>query len=252
MEHGNGNAPLLEARGISKAFLHVQALDNVDFRVYPGEVVALVGDNGAGKSTLMKTLCGAYQADAGSIEIDGQPATIRNPHDAMALGIAVVYQDLALVNHRDVATNVFLGREPTRGPTVDKGRMVRESREVLQRLKIKIPSVYTLVGLLSGGQRQAVAIARAVLWGSHIVVLDEPAAALGVKQTEIVLSFVERLRAHGVACIFISHNMQHVMRVADRIVLLRLGEKIFDGPAASTNAAELVAMMTGATAARTV
>src|SRR5215212_5271032 len=165
----NGARPLLEARGICKAFLHVQALDNVDFRVEPGEVVALVGDNGAGKSTLMKIICGAYQADAGSIYFDGQPVTIRSPHDAMALGIAVVYQDLALVNHRDVATNVFLGREPMRALTVDKGRMVRESREVLKRLKINIPSVYSLVGLLSGGQRQAVAIASAVQQGGQHV-----------------------------------------------------------------------------------
>ena len=135
----NGTPPLLEARGISKAFLHVQALDNVDFRVEPGEVVALVGDNGAGKSTLMKIICGAYQADAGSIFFDGQPVTIRSPHDAMALGIAVVYQDLALVNHRDVATNVFLGREPMRALTVDKGRMVRESREVLQAAEDQHP-----------------------------------------------------------------------------------------------------------------
>src|SRR5215216_6814024 len=158
MESGRDDAvptmngtPLLEARGISKSFLHVQALDNVDFRVQPGEVVALVGDNGAGKSTLMKTLCGAYQPDAGSIVFDGRPVTLRAPRDAIALGIAVVYQDLALVDHRDVASNVFLGREPMRALTVDKGRMVRESREVLKRLKINIPSVYSLVGLLSGG-----------------------------------------------------------------------------------------------------
>ncbi len=153
------SAPLLEARGICKSFLHVQALQDVDFRVYPGEIVALVGDNGAGKSTLMKILCGAYHADRGQIYIDGREVAIRNPHDAQALGIAVVYQDLALINQRDVASNVFLGREPKRGlGVVDKPRMVREARQVLQRLKINIPSVYAQVGLLSGGQRQAVRI----------------------------------------------------------------------------------------------
>jgi ABC-type sugar transport system ATPase subunit len=178
----NRTPPLLEARGISKSFLHVQALDNVDFRVQPGEVVALVGDNGAGKSTLMKTLCGAYQPDAGSIVFDGRPVTLRAPRDAIALGIAVVYQDLALVDHRDVASNVFLGREPTRGAAVDKPRMVREAREVLNNLKVTIPSVQTLVGLLSGGQRQAVAIARAVHQGGRLIFMDEPTAALGVRE----------------------------------------------------------------------
>jgi ABC-type sugar transport system ATPase subunit len=167
-----GGTPLLEARDIQKTFLHVQALQGVDFRVYPGEVVAMVGDNGAGKSTLMKILCGAYQADHGDIFIEGEKVAIRNPHEAMALGIAVVYQDLALVNLRDVANNVFLGREPRSGMTVDKGRMVRESREVLQRLKINIPSVYSQVGLLSGGQRQAVAIARAVHQGGRLIFMD--------------------------------------------------------------------------------
>src|SRR5215213_3007196 len=183
----NRTTPLLEARGISKSFLHVQALDNVDFRVEPGEVVALVGDNGAGKSTLMKTLCGAYQPDAGSIVFDGRSVTLRTQRDAIALGIAVVYQDLALVDHRDVASNVFLGREPTRGAAVDKPRMVRDAREVLNNLKVTIPSVQTLVGLLSGGQRQAVAIARAVHQGGRLIFMDEPTAALGVREQAKVL-----------------------------------------------------------------
>ena len=242
----NDARPLLEARGISKSFLHVQALDNVDFRVEPGEVVALVGDNGAGKSTLMKTLCGAYQADAGSIYLDGQPVTIRSPHDAMALGIAVVYQDLALVNHRDVATNVFLGREPMRGPTVDKGRMVRESREVLQRLRIKIPSVYTLVGLLSGGQRQAVAIARAVQQGGRLVFMDEPTAALGVQEQGKVLRLIEDLKAHGTAVVVVSHNLQHVFHVADRIVVMRGGRNAGERVKTEATAEEIVGLIVGA------
>jgi ABC-type sugar transport system ATPase subunit len=243
---GNGTLPLLEARGISKAFLHVQALDNVDFRVEPGEIVALVGDNGAGKSTLMKTLCGAYQADAGEVWIDGEPATIRNPHEAMARGIAVVYQDLALVNHRDVANNVFLGREPTRGPVVDKRRMIRESRAVLQRLKIGIPSVQTLVGLLSGGQRQAVAIARAIQQGGRLVFMDEPTAALGVQEQGKVLRLIEDLKADGTAVVVVSHNLQHVFHVADRIVVLRGGRNAGERVKAETSAEEIVSLIVGA------
>ena len=241
--------PLLAARGISKAFLHVQALDNVDFHVFPGEVVALVGDNGAGKSTLMKTLCGAYQADAGTILIDAEEVAIRSPHDAMARGIAVVYQDLALVNHRDVATNVFLGREPLRGLTVDKGRMVRESREVLQRLKIRIPSVYSLVGLLSGGQRQAVAIARAIQQGGRLVFMDEPTAALGVQEQGKVLRLIEDLKAHGTAVVVVSHNLQHVFHVADRIVVMRGGRNAGERIKAATTAEEIVGLIVGAPSA---
>jgi ABC-type sugar transport system ATPase subunit len=244
----SGTPPLLEARGLSKAFLHVQALDSVDFRVDPGEVVALVGDNGAGKSTLMKSLCGAYQPDAGSIFIDGREVTIRNPHDAMAQGIAVVYQDLALVNHRDVANNVFLGREPKRGLTVDKRRMVRESREVLQRLKINIPSVYTLVGLLSGGQRQAVAIARAIQQGGRLVFMDEPTAALGVQEQGKVLRLIEDLKAQGTAVVVVSHNLQHVFHVADRIVVMRGGRNAGERIKALTTAEEIVSLIVGARA----
>ena len=245
---GNGARPLLEARGLSKTFLHVQALEDVDFRVDPGEVVALVGDNGAGKSTLMKTLCGAYQCDTGAIFFDGQPVTIRSPHEAMALGIAVVYQDLALVNHRDVATNVFLGREPMRGLTVDKGRMVRESHEVLQRLKINIPSVYALVGLLSGGQRQAVAIARAVQQGGRLVFMDEPTAALGVQEQGKVLRLIEDLKADGTAVVVVSHNLQHVFHVADRIVVMRGGRNAGERIRAETTAEEIVGLIVGAAA----
>jgi ABC-type sugar transport system ATPase subunit len=247
--NGRGDTPLLEARGISKTFLHVQALDQVAFRVYPGEIVALVGDNGAGKSTLMKILCGAYHADRGQIFVDGREVTIRNPHDAQALGIAVVYQDLALVNHRDVASNVFLGREPTRWlGTVDKGRMVRESREVLSRLKINIPSVYTLVGLLSGGQRQAVAIARAIHQGGRLVFMDEPTAALGVQEQGKVLRLIEDLKAQGAAVVVISHNLQHVFHVADRIVVLRGGQNAGERIKAETTPEEIVSLIVGARA----
>jgi ABC-type sugar transport system ATPase subunit len=242
----NRTAPLLEARGISKSFLHVQALDNVDFRVEPGEVVALVGDNGAGKSTLMKTLCGAYQPDAGSIVFDGRPVTLRAPRDAIALGIAVVYQDLALVDHRDVASNVFLGREPTRGAAVDKPRMVREAREVLNNLKVTIPSVQTLVGLLSGGQRQAVAIARAVHQGGRLIFMDEPTAALGVREQAKVLRLIEDLRSRGTAVVVVSHNLQHVFSIADRIVVLRGGQNAGERIKAETTPEDIVRLIVGA------
>jgi ABC-type sugar transport system ATPase subunit len=240
--------PLLEARGLYKSFLHVQALENVDFRVYPGETVALVGDNGAGKSTLMKILCGASHADRGEVRLDGAPVSLRNPHDAMERGIAVVYQDLALVNHRDVASNVFLGREPMRGFMVDKARMVRESREVLQRLKINIPSVYTQVGMLSGGQRQAVAIARAVHQGGRLIFMDEPTAALGVQEQGKVLKLLEDLKREQTALVIVSHNLQHVFHVADRIVVMRAGKNVGERIKSETSQEEIVGLIVGAQA----
>ena len=171
----------------------------------------------------MKTLCGAYQPDAGSIVFDGRPVAMRTPRDAIALGIAVVYQDLALVDHRDVASNVFLGHRPTRGPAVDKPRMVREAREVLNNLKVTIPSVQTLVRLLSGGQRQAMAIARTVHQGGRLIFMDEPTAALGVREQAKVLRLIEDLRSRGTAVVVVSHSLQHVFSIADRIVVLRGG-----------------------------
>jgi ABC-type sugar transport system ATPase subunit len=242
--------PLLEARGISKTFLHVTALEGVDFAVYPGETVALVGDNGAGKSTLMKILCGAYQADRGQLFVDGKEVAIRNPNDAKSHGIAVVYQDLALVNQRDVACNVFLGREPKRGGIiVDKARMVRESQHVLQRLKINIPSVYSQVGYLSGGQRQAVAIARAVQQGGRLLFMDEPTAALGVQEQGKVLRLLEDLKAHGAAMVIVSHNLQHVFHVADRIVVMRGGRNAGERPKAGCTPEEIVRLIVGAESA---
>jgi ABC-type sugar transport system ATPase subunit len=237
--------PLLEARDLSKTFLHVRALDHVNFRVYPGETVALVGDNGAGKSTLMKILCGAHQADSGTIYVDGEESHFRNPHDANAQGIAVVYQDLALVNHRDVASNVFLGREPKKRFTVDKARMIRESREVLQRLKINIPSVYAQVGLLSGGQRQAVAIARAIQQGGRLIFMDEPTAALGVQEQAKVLRLIEDLQREGTALVIVSHNLQHVFHVADRIVVMRGGRNAGERIRTDTTQEEIVQLIVG-------
>jgi simple sugar transport system ATP-binding protein len=250
-------APVLKVRDISKRFGAVRALHEVSFSLYPGEVIGLVGDNGAGKSTLVNIIAGSLQPDSGQIFVDGVARSFENAAQARAAGIETVFQYLSLIPTLDMAENVFLNREifgfGKIGQTLrwmDKKEMRRQTAAGFTRLGLTLPPPTTKVTALSGGQRQAVAIARAVLWGSHIVVLDEPAAALGVRQTAIVLSFIEGLREHGVACIFISHNMEHVMRVADRIVLMRLGEKIFDAPAATTSAADLVAMMTGAIAAR--
>lgn len=241
-----GGSPLLEAEGLTKSFLHVRALDGVDFRLYPGETVALVGDNGAGKSTLMKMLCGAYHPDQGVIRVDGREVTLRTPRDAMSLGIAVVYQDLALVDHRNVAANVFLGREPTRGLAVDASRMVREAREVLGDLKISIPSVQTMVGLLSGGQRQAVAIARAVHQGGRLIFMDEPTAALGVQEQAKVLRLIQDLKTRGTAVVVVSHNLQHVFSVADRIVVLRGGRNAGERVKGETTTEEIVGLIVGA------
>ena len=245
--------PALEIRSLSKAFGAIRALQGVSLAVAPGEIVGLVGDNGAGKSTLINVVSGALQPDAGEILVDGVVRTFDSPSDARRVGIETVYQFLCLIPTLDIAENVYLGRELLRSDPVgrrlqwmDKIRMRRRVEEGFARLGLSLPSVRTKVGVLSGGQRQAVAIARAVLWGSHIVMLDEPTAALGVRQTEIVLSFVERLKAHGVAVVLISHNVPHVLRVADRVVVLRLGQKAFDGAKAEITGTQLVGLMTGA------
>jgi ABC-type sugar transport system ATPase subunit len=249
---GAGAAPpVLEIRGISKHFGAVRALHEVSLALRRGEVVGLVGDNGAGKSTLINVISGALRPDRGEIALDGVTHAFETPSHARAAGIETVYQYLSIIPTLDIAENVFLNREQYRPGllrrfrVMDKGRMRREVSEGFERLGLSLPSPATKVGALSGGQRQAVAIARAVLWGQKIVLLDEPAAALGVKQTEIVLQFVERLKRESVGVIFISHNMQHVLRVADRIVVLRLGEKVYDGPTGSATASDIVAMITG-------
>jgi ABC-type sugar transport system ATPase subunit len=237
--------PLLEARGISKAYGHVQALSGVDFHVGYGETVALVGDNGAGKSTFTKIICGALQPDGGEISLDGEPVSFANPGEAADRGIAVVYQDLALVDTRDVAANVFLGREPGR-IFVSRRLMRREARRVLAELRIGVPSVRTLVGQLSGGQRQTVAIARAVHQGGRLVIMDEPAAALGVEGQRKVLQLIEDLREQGSSVVVISHNLEHVFSVADRIVVLRAGRLIGDRRKSEATPEEIVQMIVGA------
>jgi|BarGraNGADG00212_2_1021979.scaffolds.fasta_scaffold09016_4 D-xylose transport system ATP-binding protein len=242
--------PLLEMRGISKAFGAVQALSDVSFDVYPSEIVALVGDNGAGKSTLIKAIAGIYPVDAGTIRWDGREVAIHGPNDSAALGIATVYQDLALCDNLDVVGNLHLGRETARpaGPlgVMDEVAMERRSIDVLRRLSVKIPSVRTQVRSLSGGQRQSVAVARCVLWENKVVLLDEPTAALGVAQTKEVLDLVKRLREEGHGVVIISHNLVDVFEVADRIIVLRLGRYVGTYDAATVGREQLVALMTGA------
>jgi len=220
--------PILQLRGISKRFGAVQALSEVDFEVYPAEVVALVGDNGAGKSTLIKTMAGIYIPDSGEIWFEGKHVPVHGPRDSAALGIATVYQDLALSDNLDVVANLYLGREELGSPLplLSEERMEVRAREVLKSLDVKIPNPRNPVAALSGGQRQSVAVARSVMWKAKVVLLDEPTAALGVQQTKQVLELVLRLKHQGIGVIVISHNLANVFEVADRIIVMRLGKRV--------------------------
>lgn len=244
---------VLEARALSKRYGPVHALNSVSISVRAGEVVALVGDNGAGKSTLVKNLTGVVIPDSGEILVDGSPVSFSAPRDAAAHGIAAVYQDLALCPNLNIADNMFLGRELIRGRgpmrllgRVDKVAMQKRALETLQSLRARIPAMTNAVEKLSGGQRQSVAIARAVLSDPHVILLDEPTAALGVAQTEEVLNLILSLRDRGLAVILISHNMSDVMRVADTIVVLRHGSNHGTFTASETTPEEIVASITGA------
>jgi simple sugar transport system ATP-binding protein/D-xylose transport system ATP-binding protein len=240
-----GTQPVLSLRGISKSFGAVAALTDVDLDVAPGEVMALVGDNGAGKSTLVKVLAGVHAADSGTITFEGRQATIHTPADAQALGIATVYQDLALCENLNVVENLFLGHEVNR-KRLDEVAMEVRSWDLLRELSAKIPTVRIPVASLSGGQRQTVAIARSLLGDPKLIILDEPTAALGVAQTAEVLNLIERLRSRGHGVIMISHNMADVQAVADRVCVLRLGRNngVFDVHEVSSE--DLVAAITGA------
>jgi D-xylose transport system ATP-binding protein len=248
----NSATPVLALTGVSKAFGPVQALSDVDFSVSAGEVVAIVGDNGAGKSTLVKAIAGTDPMDAGEIVFEGQPVKVSDPTDAVALGIATVYQDLALCDNLDVVENLFLGREQlASGPAalarqLDETAMEHRSHELLDRLAVTITSVRAEVGTMSGGQRQQVAIARSLLGDPTLVILDEPTAALGVRQTALVLALIKRLREQGHAVIVISHNLADVFEVADRVFVLRLGRRAGDYPIEQTTREEIVAAITGA------
>lgn len=241
--------PILETRGLSKSFGFVHAVKQVSWQVYPGEVAALLGDNGAGKSTLIKLICGALLPSAGEIWVRGSRAQIAGPADAFKLGIAPVYQDLALVESRDVVMNMFLGTELTHGPLkllLDHRGMARQAQRVLDEVHSRIPSVREVVRKLSGGQRQAVAVGRALLRGGEIIIMDEPTAALGVEQTREVLQLIETLRAQGKTVILISHNISQVFQVADRISVMFHGEMVGTRPTAETSHEEIVSMIVGA------
>ncbi|NJQ01073.1 sugar ABC transporter ATP-binding protein [Streptomyces sp. PLAI1-29] len=239
--------PVLALRGVSKRFGAVQALTDVHLEIHPGEVVALVGDNGAGKSTLVKTIAGVHPIDEGAIEWKGRRTEIHKPHDSQQLGIATVYQDLALCDNLDVVANLFLGSELRRAGVIDEVAMEKRAQELLDTLSIRIPSVRIPVASLSGGQRQVVAIARALVGDPEVVILDEPTAALGVEQTAQVLDLVERLRERGLGVILISHNMADVKAVADTVAVLRLGRNNGVFPVRTTSHEDIIAAITGAT-----
>jgi D-xylose transport system ATP-binding protein len=240
------DTPLLELRGVSKHFGAVVALHEVDFTVHRGCVTALVGDNGAGKSTLIKCVAGIYRIDGGEVRFEGQPVSVGGPRDAADLGIEVVYQDLALADNLDVVQNMFLGREelePLR--TLDETRMEARARETLQSLSVTtIRSVRQTVAGLSGGQRQSVAVAKAVMWNSKLVILDEPTAALGVAQTRQVLDLVKRLAEQGLGVVIISHNLHDIFEVADNIAVLRLGQNVAEFKRTETTEQEVVHAIT--------
>jgi D-xylose transport system ATP-binding protein len=246
---GTPEEPLLELRGVSKAFGAVQALYRVDFEVRRGEVMALVGDNGAGKSTLIKSVVGIYPFDEGEVRYEGAPVNIHGPRDAARLGIEVVYQDLALADNLDVVANMFLGRERIRaGVVLDESSMERSSRETLDSLSVTtLKSVRQTVAGLSGGQRQAVAVAKSVMWDSRLVILDEPTAALGVAQTRQVLDLVRRLAERGLGVVMITHNLHDVFESADRITVLRLGQRVAQLERSETSQQEVVHAITAGT-----
>jgi D-xylose transport system ATP-binding protein len=234
--------PLLACRAVSKAFGAVQALYQVDFEVRAGEVMALVGDNGAGKSTLIKGIAGIYSFDTGQVLVDGRPVSIHSPRDAASHGIEVVYQDLALADNLDVVANMFLGREKTRfGVVLDESSMEQDTQATLESLSVtSLRSVRQAVTGLSGGQRQAVAVAKSVMWNSRVVILDEPTAALGVAQTRQVLDLVRRLADRDLGVVLISHNLHDIFEVADRITVLRLGQQVAVLERAATSQQEVV------------
>jgi ABC-type sugar transport system ATPase subunit len=243
---------LLELDGVRKRFGPVQALAGVSFAVAAGEVIGLVGDNGAGKSTLMKTVTGVHAPDGGSIRFAGMRLEGREPGEIRALGVEMIYQDLALARMQDVASNIFLGREPTRRlfgtpiRLIDRARIEREAAAMIQRLGARLPSVTAPVGQLSGGQQQSVAIARALTFNPKLVIMDEPTAALAVREVEHVLDLIRELRRQGIAVILISHRLNDVFAVCDRIIALRQGQVVADEAIAATSMNDVVAHIVGA------
>jgi D-xylose transport system ATP-binding protein len=240
--------PLLQLRGVNKSFGVVHVLHDVDLAIYPGQVTALVGDNGAGKSTLVKAIAGIYPADTGDYLFEGKSVNVHGPKDASALGIEIVYQDLALCENLDIVENMFLGREKKNGVVLDETTMESQAREALKSLSVRtVKSVRQSVSSLSGGQRQTVAIAKTVLWNSKVVMLDEPTAALGVAQTRQVLDLVRRLADSGVGVLLISHNLTDVFEVADRITALYLGRVAADVATKDVTSRQVVELITTGT-----
>ena len=243
--------PVLETRGVGKMFGPVRALRDINFSVYPGEIVALIGDNGAGKSTLINVITGVLPHEEGQIFFEGRPVQLSSPQEARALGIETVYQDLAIAPHLDSVANIFLGRERRMaGPLgalgfLDNRKMRNETVEQLTQLRVRIPQLDRRMVTLSGGQRQGVAVARSVMWASKVVIMDEPTAALGVAQSGMVLDLMRRVRDSGIPVVFISHNMPHVFEVADRIVVLRLGEIVAHLDPTTSSVDDAVSAMTG-------
>jgi len=238
--------PLVDVVGVSKSFGHVEALRSVSFSIHESEVVALLGDNGAGKSTLVKVLAGVHRPDEGDIVKGGHPLQLRDATDALRAGIATVYQDLAVVDTLDVARNVYLGAIPRRfGVLIDYPKMYRDARQVLTALRVDLPSVHTRVRELSGGQRQAVAIARALAVEASLFLMDEPTAALGVVESRAVLELVRKVLDDGMAVIMISHVMPHVIDLADHVVVLRHGEKVADLPGEGLTTTDIVQLIVG-------
>ena len=247
----NGDQPLLRLVGVGKNFGPVRALTDINLDVLVGQVTALVGDNGAGKSTLIKTISGIWQQDQGEILWEGRPVRLHSPKAATDLGIATVYQDLALADNLDIVQNMFLGREPVRHWVLDEVTMEKQAKRTLADLSVvTIRSVRQPVGTLSGGQRQAVAVAKAVLRDAKLVVMDEPTAALGVTQTRVVLDLIRRLKGQGIAVLVISHNLSDVFEVADRVAVLRLGRMAAVGPLAQFDTESIVDLMTTGTSKR--
>lgn len=240
-------APTLSLSDIHKAFGGVIAIQDFSLDLFPGEIVALVGDNGAGKSTLIKMISGVYKPTSGTIELDGEPVAFPDASSARGRGIEVVYQDLALADEQPVFMNMFLGRELTKGPLglLDKDRMRRESQELVDELDVRIPSASSTIRDLSGGQRQGIAIARAAHWASKLILLDEPTAALGVAETARVEDLVASLKARNLSILIISHSLDQVFRLSDRICVLRRGEQIGIRKTSETDKNEIVAMITG-------
>jgi ABC-type sugar transport system ATPase subunit len=246
-------APLLALSGVTKRFGPVQALTRINFEVPPGKVTALAGDNGAGKSVTIKTVAGLWQPDEGEILWEGQPVHFHGPKDAEAVGITTIYQDLALCENLDIVQNMFLGHEELRGLFLDEGAMELSAKRTLEDLNVRtIRSIRQPVASLSGGQRQSVAVAKAVMSKAKLVILDEPTAALGVAQTRMVLSLIKRLASQGVAVLVVSHNLNDVFEVADRVVILHLGRMVAEGPVSEFDPATVVDYMTTGRSSRTV